>query len=203
VIVPAVPSRAVCPRFELSAAEDGRRVALTLLEIGTDETCAQSLEWLEVSTTLKRPLAGRSLTDTASSAPVPYFDGGRLWRIGHLPPRHRFLKDSTFAPLKVPPLSRKAPVIWSRAYASPGVDHADLLIIQNASPAPPMADGAPRRRVDVNGHAASLSSSTHRGDPLERRVSWTADGMGFTVVSRAAPPLSEDELLRIARGLHR
>ncbi|XVQ07438.1 hypothetical protein ACQP1W_33220 [Spirillospora sp. CA-255316] len=203
VIVPAVPSRAACPRFELSAAEDGGRVALTLVEIGTGETCAQSLDHLEVSTTLKRPLAGRSLTDTASSAPVPYFDGGRLWRIGHLPPHYRFLKDSPFAPLSVPPMSREAPVTWSREYASSAANHADLLIIQNAAPAPPAAGGTSQRRVDVNGHAASLSSSTYRGDPLERRVAWTAGGMGFAVISRADPPLSEDELLRIARGLHR
>nr|BFE36848.1 hypothetical protein GCM10010200_090990 [Actinomadura rugatobispora] len=200
VIVPAVPARASCPRFELSADEDGRRVALTLNEIGTDETCAQALHIVQVSTTLKRPLSGRTLTDTSSSAPVPYFDGRRLWRIGHLPPRYRFLRDSLLAPAGAPLMSRRAPVTWSRDHARSAGDHAELLIVQSASPAPPLSGMSSRGRADVNGHVAEIRSD---GDRLGREIGWSADGIGFAVISRAAPPLSEEELLRIARGLHR
>ncbi|MCW2672300.1 MAG: hypothetical protein JWP14_889 [Frankiales bacterium] len=187
----------------LTAVQTTAEVSLRLLAddtSGPGVVCTTDLHVWPRSMVLDSPLAQRRLSDVASGALVPYFDGQQLASVSWLPSGSEG------------PTDRPEGRGWTRVYEFPGQQAAaPLAIIQT----PGDLLGTDRFQVSgaleasstrVHGHEAILIVQRDlQGNLLQSRLGWVESGFTFEIDSMPdwvyQRPLQPDVLQHIADGV--
>lgn len=186
---------------DLVARENGDRVDVLLHRKGFKGPTYQCPEGgvSRISTHLNAPLASRALVDGVTGKSVVHFDGRELAKPSYLPPEYDhpdedpipYLPGLTPPPVDVPS--------WTTGFQNGEGSRAGsrLLITQTRGDEPPV-QGQPQ--TSVNGHPATFVSSSPSSGP--RSIIWSDGTYTYTVSSGRPASLADDELLRVAEGLH-
>ncbi|MEU9076084.1 hypothetical protein [Kitasatospora sp. NPDC048538] len=152
-----------------------------------------------ISTHLSAPLASRPLIDAVTNQPVAYLDGQELAKPTYLPPGydHPDTDPVPYLPgLAQPPAGVPT---WTTGYQhGTGAQAGSRLLITQTRGDETSGQG--QAQATVGGHPATYVSGSPTSGP--RSIIWSDGTYTYTVSSGRPASLSDEELLRVAEGLH-
>lgn len=178
---------------------------VTLTWVNPDTNChAETIRSALARATLPTPLGRRALVQTASGAPVRYFDERDLASVGVLPAGFRLSSD-------LPSVSFPEQDTWAvgdtRTYTGPSNTAARLSVAQLVATngMVPLTSWPWPAHVRVDGRMAALLVNQAGGLVYSRSITWVDHGYRFvvniSVQGHNQVPLSNAELTAVADGI--
>jgi hypothetical protein len=178
---------------------------VTLTWINPDTNChAEALRSAVARVTLPTPLGRRALVQTASGAPVRYFDERDLASVGVLPAGFRLSSD-------LPSVSFPEQDTWAvgdtRTYTGPANTTAQLSVAQLVATTGmiPLVSWPWPAHIRVDGRLASLRVNQVSGLVYSRSITWVDHGYRFVVTISVQDhnqvPLSNAQLTAVADAM--